>query len=89
MFGDIAKLTSSEVFNYRKDEPEDLTKFYYDFSYLLGTPYYRDVRIELVSSPGWIFSGVYTNIYRLKEHISFKFCHLEPSRRAFIALQPQ
>jgi hypothetical protein len=59
-------------------------KFYYDFYYLLGiiicqnlgTPYYSDVRMELILSPGWYFTAVYGNLYRIKEFISFKFCHL-------------
>ena len=61
---------------YRKDSPEDLMKFYYDFYYILGTPYYSDVKMELILSPGWYFTAVYGNLYRIKEFISFKFCHL-------------
>lgn len=66
VFSDTAKLTNSELLTYRKDSPEDLMKFYYDISYLLGASYYSDVRMELISSPGWIFTAVYGNLYRIK-----------------------
>lgn len=42
---DLAKLTNSELLLYKKDTTEDLMKFYYDFSYLLGCTYYHDVRM--------------------------------------------
>jgi hypothetical protein len=51
-------------------------KFYYELSYVLGATYYTDVRMELIISPGWYFTAVYGNIYRIREHITFKMCHL-------------
>jgi len=85
----MSKLTNSELFSYKKDSNEDLMKFYYDFSYLLGTPYYSDVKIELILSPGWYYTAVYGNLYRIKEYISFHFCHLEPSKKICVCFMPQ
>lgn len=89
VFSDICKLTNSELKVYWKDEPEDLNKFYYDLSYLLGATYCSDVKMELTLSPGWNFTAVYGNLYRVKEYITFKFCHLEPSRKVYICVTPQ
>jgi hypothetical protein len=63
---DVAKLTNSELRSYRKESGEELMRFYYDLSYLLGASYYSDVRMELVASPGWVFTAVYGNLYRIK-----------------------
>jgi len=66
VYADLCKLTNSELCYYSKDSPEELTKFYYEFYYLLGATYYSDVRIELTISSGWYFTAVYGNLYRLK-----------------------
>lgn len=63
-------------------------KFYYDFQYLLGAVYYQDVQMELLVTPGWYFTAVYGNLYRIKEYIMFKFCHLEPSKKICVCLLP-
>lgn len=59
---------------YRKDTDQDLLKFYYDFSYLLGTTYYDSVSVEMIISPGWYFNAVYSNSNRGKGHITFNLC---------------
>ncbi len=89
VFADIAKVTNSELFSYRKDSNQDVMKFYYDLSYTLGATYYSDVRMELVISPGWYFTAVYGNVFRIREHITFKICHLEPSKRVCVTFLPQ
>lgn len=63
---DVFKLTSSELKLYHKDNPEDLNKFYYDLSFLLNSTFCNDVRMELIVSPGWNFTAVYGNLYRIK-----------------------
>lgn len=45
--------------------------------------------MELISVPGWLFTAVYGNLYRIKEYISFKFCHLESAKKSFICITPQ
>ena len=62
----LCKLTNSELNIYYKDSQEDLNKFYYDLYYLLGATYFTDVRMELLLVPGWYFTAVYGNLYRLK-----------------------
>ncbi len=66
VLSDTCKLTNSELNIYYKDSPEELNKFYYDFYYLLGSRYFTDVRMELIIIPGWYFTAVYGNLYRLK-----------------------
>lgn len=85
----MCKLTNSELTSYKKDSSEDLMKFYYDFSFLLGAVYYSDVKMELLLSPGWYFTAVYGNLYRIKEYISFQFCHLEASKKVCVCFLPQ
>ena len=76
VLSDVFKLTSSELKLYHKDTNEELTKFYYDLSFLLNSTYCSDARLELIVSPGWNFTAVYGNLYRVKEYITFKFCHV-------------
>lgn len=45
--------------------------------------------MELILSPSWYFTAVYGNLYRLKEYISFKFCHIEPSKKVCAVFSPQ
>ena len=73
---DVFKLTNSELKTYHKDNEDDLTKFYYDLTFLLNSIYCNDARMELVVSPGWNFNAVYGNLYRIKNYITFKFCHV-------------
>ena len=87
--GSTAVLTNSELLYYSKDCPEDLNRFYYELYHLAGANYYIDVRIELIICAGWYFTAVYSNLYRLKEFISFKFCHYEPSKRICALFLPQ
>ena len=75
VLSDTCKLTNSELMLYNKDVPEDLTKFYYDFYHLLSATYYIDTRVEFLISNGWYYTAVYGNLYRLKEFITFKYCH--------------
>lgn len=75
VLSDTCKLTNSELLLYGKDSPEELTKFYYDFYHLLSATYYIDTRVEFIISAGWYYTAVYGNLYRLKEYITFKFCH--------------
>lgn len=76
VFSDTCKLTNSELLFYSKNSSEDLNKFYYELFQLSSANYYIDVRIEFMISAGWYYTAVYGNLYRLKEFISFKFCHL-------------
>ena len=89
VFSDTCKLTNSELLYYSKDSPEDLNKFYYELYHLVGANYYVDTRIELIICAGWYFTAVYGNLYRLKEHITFKFCHYEPSKKICALFLPQ
>ena len=66
VFSDTCKLTNSELMLYQKDNPEDLTKFYYEFYHLLSSTYYIDTRMEFLISTGWYYTAVYGNLYRLK-----------------------
>lgn len=75
VLSDTCKLTNSELLLYGKDSPEELTKFYYDFYHLLSATYYIYTRVEFIISAGWYYTAVYGNLYRLKEYITFKFCH--------------
>jgi len=43
----------------------------------------------MIISSGWYYTAVYGNLYRLKEHITFKFCHLEKSKRICAVFLPQ
>lgn len=89
VFSDCCKLTNSEILYYSKDSPEDLNKFYYELYNLVGADYYQDVRVEFMISAGWYYTAVYGNLYRLKEFITFKFCHLERSKRICAVFLPQ
>lgn len=52
-----------------------MNRFYYELYHLLGATYYVDTRMEFIISTGWYYTAVYGNLYRLKEHITFKLCH--------------
>jgi len=45
--------------------------------------------MEFLISTGWYYTAVYGNVYRLKEFITFKFCHFEPSKRICAVYLPQ
>jgi hypothetical protein len=89
VFSDTCKLTNSELFYYSKDSNEDLSKFYYELYEMVNANYYIDARIEFMISSGWYYTAVYGNLYRLKEFITFKFCHLERSKRICAVFLPQ
>ena len=86
---DTCKLTNSEMMLYHKDNNEELAKFYYDFYHLLSATYYIDTKVEFLISAGWYYTAVYGNLYRLKENITFKFCHFEESKRICAVYLPQ
>ena len=89
VMSDVFKLTNSELKIYHKDNEDDLNKFYYDLTFLLNSTYCNDARMELIVSPGWNFNAVYGNLYRVKNFITFKFCHVESTRKVFICVNPQ
>lgn len=66
VLADLSKLTNSEINLYQKDSYEDLLKFYYQLYQMLGAVYYNDVKMELILSPGWYFTAVYSNLNRIK-----------------------
>lgn len=39
--------------------------------------------------PGWYFTAVYGNLYRSKQFISFKICHLQASKKICLVFAPQ
>ena len=83
IFSDTFKLTASELNVYTKDSGPDTDKFYYDLSYLLGCTYFHDARVEFIACQGWHYTAIYGNFYRVKEHITFKINHVDPSRKFF------
>lgn len=89
VFSDTCKLTNSELLYYSKDSPEELDRFYYELYELINADYFIDARIEFMISSGWYYTAVYGNLYRLKEFISFKFCHLDRSKRVCAVFLPQ
>jgi hypothetical protein len=48
-----------------------------------------DARVEFMISSGWYYTAVYGNLYHLKEFITFKFCHLERSKKICAVFLPQ
>lgn len=85
---DFVKLTNSELKVYVKDSDSDLNKFYYDLTYLLGTTYYRNLKVDFCLGQGWNFSAIYGNFLRLKEGITFQINWIDPSKKFLVEVIP-
>lgn len=82
------KLCSSDLKVYAKDSGVELERFYYEFSYILGASYFKNLRMECTINSGWHFTAVYGNFYRTNSYITFQLSNIEPSRKVTILVAP-